>query len=49
LEEWNRAKRGFEWLFPAIGQDENGQISSAEYKELSGVQTIESGLGETGP
>lgn len=33
-EEWNRAKRGFEWLFPAIDKDEDGQISSAEYKEF---------------
>jgi hypothetical protein len=33
-EKWNRAKRGYEWLFPPVGQLEDGQISSAEYKEL---------------
>ena len=33
-EEWNKDKRGYEWLFPAIDKDKDGKISAAEYKEF---------------
>ncbi len=32
--EPGQTKRGYEWLFPAIDLDKDGQIPSAEYKEF---------------
>ncbi len=32
--EWNKAKPGYEWMFPAIDKDKDGKISAAEYKEF---------------
>jgi len=32
--EWNRAKRGYEWLFSTIDNDQDGRISTAEYKQF---------------
>ena len=31
-DEWNMQKEGWEWLFPHIDTDSNGQISAEEYK-----------------
>jgi arylsulfatase A len=31
-DEWNLQKKGWEWLFPHIDTDSNGQISEDEYK-----------------
>lgn len=33
-DEWNQAKRGYEWAFDAIDEDKNGRISPAEYREF---------------
>ena len=33
-EEWNRSKRGYEWLFHAIDKDKDGKISATEYKDF---------------
>lgn len=32
--EWNKAKPGYEWVFPAIDKDHDGKVSAAEYKEF---------------
>ena len=32
--EPGQTKRGYEWLFPAIDLDKDGQIPSAGYKEF---------------
>jgi|TARA_B100001964_G_scaffold179472_1_gene198146 arylsulfatase A-like enzyme len=31
-DEWNQQKKGWEWLFPHIDTDSDGQISAEEYK-----------------
>ena len=31
-DEWNTQKKGWEWLFPRIDTNSDGQISAAEYK-----------------
>ncbi len=33
-DEWNQAKRGYEWAFDAIDEDKDGRISPAEYREF---------------
>lgn len=33
-DEWNQAKRGYEWAFDAIDADRDGRISPAEYREF---------------
>lgn len=33
-EEWNQAKRGYEWVFDAIDEDKDGRISPAEYRKF---------------
>jgi hypothetical protein len=33
-DEWNRAKRGWEWLFAFIDKNRDGQIDPEEYKAL---------------
>lgn len=33
-EEWNRTKPSHQWLFTAIDNDQDGKISSAEYKDF---------------
>lgn len=32
--EWNQEKRGYEWLFPFMDQNHDGQIDPLEYKAL---------------
>ena len=31
-DEWNQAKRGYEWVFNAIDEDHDGKISPDEYR-----------------
>ena len=38
-DEWNQAKRGYEWLFDAIDDDKDGKISPAEYREFQAFKT----------
>lgn len=33
-DEWNRDKRGYEWVFDAIDDDRDGRISAAEYSNF---------------
>jgi hypothetical protein len=33
-DEWNQAKRGYEWAFDAIDEDQDGRISPDEYREF---------------
>jgi hypothetical protein len=33
-DEWNEAKPGYEWLFPAIDKNKDGKISADEYNEF---------------
>jgi len=33
-EEWNRSKRGYEWVFDAIDRNRDGRISPDEYREF---------------
>ena len=33
-DEWNRSKRGYEWVFDAVDEDKDGRISPAEYRDF---------------
>jgi hypothetical protein len=33
-DEWNQSKPGYEWLFDAIDEDQDGRISPDEYREF---------------
>jgi hypothetical protein len=33
-DEWNQDKRGYEWVFDAIDEDQDGRISPDEYREF---------------
>jgi hypothetical protein len=33
-EEWNQAKRGYEWVFDAIDTDHDGRVSPEEYRDF---------------
>lgn len=33
-DDWNQSKRGYEWAFDAIDEDNDGRISPAEYREF---------------
>ena len=37
--EWNQQKKGWEWLFPHIDTDSDGQISEEEYKAFQKFKT----------
>ncbi len=37
--EWNTQKKGWEWLFPHIDTDSNGQVSDEEYKAFQKFKT----------
>lgn len=38
-DEWNQQKKGWEWLFPHIDTDSDGQISEAEYVAFQKLKT----------
>ena len=38
-DEWNQQKKGWEWLFPHIDTDSDGQISEAEYGAFQKFKT----------
>ena len=38
-DEWNQQKKGWEWLFPHIDSDSDGQISEEEYKAFQKFKT----------
>ena len=33
-EAWNKAKKGWEWLYDAIDLDKDGRVSAEEYQAL---------------
>jgi hypothetical protein len=39
LEEWNRSKPGYQWLFPVIDHDKDGKISVDEYRNFRNFKT----------
>ena len=38
-DEWDQQKKGWEWLFPHIDTDSDGQISAEEYKAFQKFKT----------
>lgn len=38
-DEWNQQKKGWEWLFPHMDTDSDGQISAEEYKAFQEYKT----------
>lgn len=42
-DEWNQAKRGYEWLFDAIDSDHDGKISPGEYRAFQAFKQKHAG------
>jgi len=45
-EEWNKQKKGWEWVYPHIDTDSNGEVTEEEYKTFQTFKTKHGGAWE---